>query len=182
MLILASKSPRRAELLKAAGIDFTIRAADTDETPLEGEAAEDYVLRVAEQKALAADASADELVLAADTTVLAGSEILGKPADMDNARRMLTLLSGRRHDVITGICLRKGNRLVRDAASTAVWFSPLTDADIESYAASGEPMDKAGAYGIQGIASRFIDRIEGSYTNVVGLPVALVWQRLRDFD
>ena len=106
---------------------------------------------------------------------------MGKPKDAADAVRMLRALSGQKHEVLTGICLKRGERLVRDIASTAVWFAPLTDDEIESYVASGEPMDKAGAYGIQGLASRFIDRIDGSYTNVVGLPVALVYRRLREF-
>lgn len=181
-LVLASRSPRRAELLKAAGYSFTVRAADIDETPLPGEDPRDYVLRVAEEKARAVSSSDFETVLAADTTVVLGTTIMGKPADAAGAARMLRALSGQRHEVVTGICLKRGSRLVRDVASTAVWFAPLTDNEIESYAASGEPMDKAGAYGIQGLASRFVDRIDGSYTNVVGLPVALVYRRLREFE
>ncbi len=182
--MLASRSPRRAELLRAAGIDFTVRVADVDETPLPGETPRAYVLRVAEDKAraVAAAPDEDEVILAADTTVVLGDEIMGKPEDTADAVRMLRALAGRKHDVITGICLRHGAEIVRDIASTAVWFAPLGDAEIADYVASGEPMDKAGAYGIQGLASRFIDRIEGSYTNVVGLPVALTWRRLRRFS
>lgn len=118
-------------------------------------------------------------MLAADTIVLLGSEIMGKPKDTADATRMLTALSGRAHEVVTGICLREGDRVVRDFASTEVWFAPLSTEEIVWYVASGEPMDKAGAYGIQGLASRFIERIEGSYTNVVGLPVAQVYALLR---
>ena len=177
-LVLASRSPRRAELLTAAGIEFTVRSADIDETPRAGEAPMDYVLRLAQEKACAVWCGADETILAADTTVVLGREILGKPVDRADAARMLGALSERRHEVMTGVCLRAGNRMVRDASVTAVWFAPLTEAEIAEYVASGEPMDKAGAYGIQGIASRYVDRIEGSYTNVVGLPVALVYRLL----
>lgn len=179
-MVLASRSPRRAELLTAAGIEFTVRAADVDETPLDGEAPRDYVLRVAEEKARAVEASGDEVVLAADTTVVLGNEIMGKPADAADAAQMLRALAGKRHEVITAICLRRGDRVETDIASTSVWFAPLSDAEIEAYVASGEPMDKAGAYGIQGLASKFIDRIDGPYSNVVGLPVALTYRRLRE--
>ncbi len=178
MLVLASRSPRRAELLRAAGMEFIVRLADIDETPLKNEAPVDYVLRLAEEKASAVPCAQDEIVLAADTCVVLGSEIMNKPKDAQDAFRMLTALQGRRHEVITGICIRQGNSSVRDCASTSVWFSPLSEDEINDYVASGEPMDKAGAYGIQGLASRFIDRIEGSYTNVVGLPVSLVYRLL----
>jgi septum formation protein len=178
-LILASRSPRRAELLAAAGLEFTVRAADIDETPLDGEAPRDYVVRVAEQKARAIPADHDEIVLAADTTVVLGDQIMGKPEDAADAARMLRALAGQRHEVITAICLKRGDDVESHIASTAVWFAPLSETEIADYVASGEPMDKAGAYGIQGLASRFIDRIDGSYTNVVGLPVALTYQRLR---
>ncbi len=181
MLILASRSPRRAELLAAAGIPFTVRTADIDETPRPGESARDYTLRLAVEKAAAVPATVDEIVLAADTTVVLNGQIMGKPADSDDARRMLRALSGHRHDVLTAICLRRGSRVIQDVAATAVWFAPLAEREIADYVASGEPMDKAGAYGIQGLASKFIDRIEGSYSNVVGLPVALVYCRLSEF-
>ncbi len=178
-LVLASRSPRRAELLKAAGIEFTIRAADVDETPRAGESPVDYVMRVAAEKALAVAADPGEIVLGADTTVVLHGQIMGKPADAAHAVQMLTELAGRKHEVITGVCLRRGAELACDSASTAVWFGPMSEAEIREYAASGEPMDKAGAYAIQGITSRYIDRIEGSYTNVVGLPVAMVYSLLR---
>jgi septum formation protein len=177
-LVLASKSPRRAELLAAAGIEFTVRTADIDETPREFEPARDYVLRVAEEKARAVEASDSEIILAADTTVVLAGQILGKPEDDADAVRMLRALAGKRHEVMTGVCLRHGSRVVTDRATTAVWFNPLAQAEIDDYVASGEPMDKAGAYGIQGLASKFIERIDGSYSNVVGLPVALVWRLL----
>ena len=178
MLVLASRSPRRAELLRAAGFDFVVRIADIDETPHKGEAPAAYVLRLAEEKAAAVPATQDEIVLAADTCVVLESENMNKPKDADDASRMLRALQGRRHEVITGICIRQRNSSVRECASTSVWFSPLSAGEIGDYVASGEPMDKAGAYGIQGLASRFIDRIEGSYTNVVGLPVSLVYRLL----
>jgi septum formation protein len=180
MLVLASRSPRRAELLQAAGIEFTIRVADIDETLREGEAPRDYVLRLAAEKAQAIPASEDEVVLGADTSVVLGREIMGKPRDAADATRMLRALSGQRHEVITGFCLKqRGIEVLCDIASTAVWFAPLSDAEIAAYVESGEPMDKAGAYGIQGLASRFVERIDGSYTNVVGLPVPLVYRHLR---
>lgn len=177
--MLGSQSPRRAELLRAAQIDFAVRAADIDESPLPGESPRNYVLRIAEEKARAVTIAADEVVLAADTTVVLGDEIMAKPRDQSDATRMLRALSGRKHEVITAICLRHREEIVRDIASTSVWFAQLSDAEIAEYVASGEPMDKAGAYGIQGLASRFIDRVEGSYSNVVGLPVALTYRYLR---
>jgi septum formation protein len=176
MLVLASQSPRRAEILRQAGIPFTVRVVPVDETPLAGEKPHDYVRRLAEAKVLAVPAAADETVLGADTTVVVKGEMLGKPEDDADARRMLAMLSGRRHEVLTGICLKRGDGLVRDLAVTAVWFAPLTGREIAEYIASGEPMDKAGAYAIQGLASKFIPRIEGCYFNVVGLPIALVYR------
>jgi septum formation protein len=180
MLVLASQSPRRADILRLAGIPFTVRAASVDESPLEAERPGPYVRRLAQAKALAVDAAADEIVLAADTTVVAAGELLAKPADAAEAHRMLTLLSGRRHEVLTGICLRRGSQILCDHASTAVWFAPLSGDDIGAYIASGEPMDKAGAYAIQGLASKFVERIDGCYFNVMGLPVSLVYRHLRD--
>jgi len=180
MLVLASKSPRRAELLAAAGFDFIVRTAEIDETPLPDEAPADHVLRLAEEKGAAVDAGPGETVLAADTIVVLDGAILGKPRDPRDAERMLRGLSGRRHDVLTGVSLRAGDRVVTRVASTAVWFAPLPENVIRWYVDSGEPMDKAGAYGIQGLASRFVERIEGSYSNVVGLPVELVHRLLCD--
>lgn len=178
-LILASRSPRRAALLSAAGIPFVVRAADIDETPRPGEAPLDYVLRMADEKARAVEPAEPALVLAADTTVVLENEILGKPAGAADASRMLMALAGRRHDVLTGICLMQQHKcLALEAASTAVWFAMMTPSEIAAYVASGEPMDKAGAYAIQGLASRWIERIVGEYSNVVGLPVALVWRLL----
>jgi septum formation protein len=179
MLVLASQSPRRAEILRQAGIPFLVRSAPVDETPLPDESPEDYVQRLAEAKASAVSAAPDETVLGADTTVVVGGEMLAKPLDAADARRMLTLLAGRQHQVLTGICLRRAAGIVRDCVSTSVWFAPMTASEIDDYVASGEPMDKAGAYAIQGLASKFIERIDGCYFNVVGLPVALVYQHLR---
>jgi len=175
VLVLASQSPRRAEILRQAGIGFVVRAAPVDETLQSGETPEDYVRRLAEAKARAVPAGPDEIVLGADTTVVVDGEILAKPEDASDARRMLTALSGRRHEVITGICLRHGEQQICDHAVTAVWFAPMSLQEIDEYVASGEPMDKAGAYAVQGAASKFIPRIEGCYYNVMGLPVSLVY-------
>lgn len=174
MLVLASASPRRRELLTNAGIAFTVRSAEIDESVRLNEDPQQYVRRLAAAKAMAAVCGPAECILAADTTVVVDSEILGKPENAADATRMLALLSGRPHDVITGICFRRAGEIYIDAAVTRVFFSPLTSSQIEEYVASGEPLDKAGAYGIQGLASRFIPRIEGCYFNVVGLPVSLV--------
>lgn len=182
MLVLASQSPRRKEILAQAGIPFVARTAPVDETPLNGESPEQYVRRLAREKAEAVPAAPDEIVLGADTTVVVDGEVLGKPADAADARRMLARLSGRRHQVVTGVCLKRGDACICDHASTEVWFSPMTDAEIDAYVAGGEPMDKAGAYAIQGLASRYIERIEGCYFNVVGLPVALVFRHLRALE
>ena len=177
MIVLASGSPRRAEILANAGIAFErIVPRDVDETPAPGEEPRDYVMRLARQKAAAVEDP--RIVLGADTTVAIDGEILGKPADSADAARMLRLLSGRVHEVLTGICLRGGGEVV-DVASTRVWFAELSAAEIAAYASSGEPLDKAGAYGIQGLASKFVERIEGCYFNVMGLPVALVYRYLR---
>ncbi len=178
-LVLASRSPRRSEILRQAGIPFVVRAAEVDETPLAGESPEDYVRRVAELKALAVEAGVEEQVLGADTTVVIDGEMLGKPADAGDARRMLELLSGRRHEVLTGICLKRGGEVIRDWAATSVWFVAMRAEEIEEYVASGEPMDKAGGYAIQGLGSKFIEKIDGCYFNVVGLPVSLVYGYLR---
>jgi septum formation protein len=183
-LILASQSPRRAELLKAAGIEFDLMPPDVDETVHDGESPERYARRVADAKACGALArSHGRPVLAADTVVVVDGQILGKPADAEDARRMLRLLSGRRHEVLTAVSVSLGGPDdVCPAASgverTTVEFAPLSDAEIGWYVGTGEPMDKAGAYAIQGLASRFVTRIDGSYSNVVGLPIALVYKLL----
>jgi septum formation protein len=180
MLVLASQSPRRREILRQAGIPFTVRAAEVDESPRGGENPADYVLRLAAAKAYAVEAAEGERVLGADTTVVIDGDILAKPADAADARRMLARLSGRRHEVLTGICLRSGAAAIREYATTGVVFAPLSEAEIDEYVASGEPMDKAGAYAIQGLASKFVERIEGDYFNVMGLPVALLYRRLQE--
>jgi septum formation protein len=179
MLVLASRSPRRREILRLAGIPFVVRAKDVDETPVAGETAREYVKRIAREKACAAELREGETVLAADTTVTIDGEILAKPLDQADARRMLRLLSGRRHEVLTGICLRSATEFVVDCAETSVWFAPLSEREIAEYAAGGEPLDKAGAYAIQGLASKFVQRIEGCYFNVMGLPVAMVYGMLK---
>ena len=178
-LILASASPRRREILANAGIPFTVKVADVWEEILGGEKPRDYVRRLAQQKAGAVSAPDGEIILAADTVVVLDEHILEKPADAADARRMLGMLSGREHEVITGICLKHSGGAVVDTETTRVRFVPLSDEEIAGYVATSEPMDKAGAYAIQGRASRFIDRIEGCYFNVVGLPVALVCQHLK---
>jgi septum formation protein len=182
MLVLASRSPRRSELLRLAGIPFVVRPVDVDETAHNGEAPDHYTQRIAEEKARAVDAAPGEIVLGADTVVTIDHHLLGKPADAADAARMLRLLSDRRHEVITGICLKRGRQIVRDMAVTRVWFTALSEDEIREYVASGEPFDKAGAYAIQGLASKYIERVDGSYANVVGLPVALVYHHLRAYS
>jgi septum formation protein len=180
MLILASASPRRHELLTQAGLTFTAEAANLSEDLLPNEAAAAYVQRLAEEKAQAvwnAHKSSDTvedplIVLGADTCVVVEGHILGKPADSADARRMLELLSGRTHAVLTGIAAITTKKTLRDLDITQVTFNVITDAEIGRYISSGEPLDKAGAYAIQGYAARWIPRIEGCYFNVVGLPIA----------
>ena len=162
-------------MLKAAGISFEVLAADIDETPHPNEAPAAYVERLAIEKARAVLAlRPGATVLGADTTVTIGGEILGKPESKDDAIRMLRKLNGAVHDVHTGVALVSARGVRAAVETTRVWFSKMTDEDISWYVATGEPIDRAGAYAIQGFASRFIPRIEGSYSNVVGLPVALV--------
>jgi septum formation protein len=177
-LILASASPRRRELLAQAGFVFDVIAADIPELSKPGEDPIRFVTRLAREKA---EAVADRhslppgaLILGADTIVLVDGEVLGKPKDAADAARMLRLLSGRTHQVITGVCLLRGRERQRAAEVTFVRFNTLSDAEIDDYIATGEPMDKAGAYAIQGRAGRWIPRIHGCYFNVVGLPLALV--------
>lgn len=179
--ILASSSPRRSELLRNAGIAFEVDPPHIPEEPLPGETAQQTAERLALAKAEEVlRRHPDAVVLGSDTVVVVDGEQLAKPADDADAARMLRLLSGRAHDVITGVALLwPGGRDVRSEC-TKVFFSPLADDEIAAYIASREPMDKAGAYGIQGSASRWIPRVEGCYFNVVGLPVALVYHMLRE--
>ena len=178
-IILASASPRRAELLRTAGINFTVRVADIDEAQVPDESPRDYVLRLSREKALAV-AQPTEIVLGADTTVVIGNETAGKPLDVADAKRMLSLLSGNWHEVLTGVSLVRNEQVTNEVVITRVKFSTMTETEINWYATSGEPDDKAGAYAIQGLAARFIERIEGSYSNVVGLPLETVYQMLID--
>jgi septum formation protein len=180
-LILASRSPRRAEILAAVGWPFEAMPADIDESILCGEDAVTYVQRLARTKAETIAARvAPGLVLGADTTVVVDAEILGQPQDDDDARRMLQLLSGRWHEVVTGVALARRGSEVRVAyQTTRVRFAELSREEIDWYVASGEPQGKAGAYGIQGKAALFISEIQGDYFNVVGLPVRLVFEMFR---
>ena len=177
--VLASASPRRAELLRAAGFTFTVDAVDIDEAVEPGETADQHVRRLARGKAEAgARRHPGATVLGADTVVVVEGRILGKPRDEDDARAMLAALSGRVHQVYTGVAVAREGQ-IRDAVDiSAVTFVPLTSAEISAYVATGEPRDKAGAYAIQGRASRFVERLEGSYTGVVGLPVAVAYRLL----
>jgi septum formation protein len=176
VLVLASNSPRRREILTAAGFAFIVRVPNIIEERRAGEPPVDYVRRLAEEKARAVPLNPGEIVLAADTTVVMGEHVLEKPADEAEARRMLTMLSGREHRVITGICLRTSARTLIDSAATRVQFMRLAPQEIADYAASGEPMDKAGGYAIQGLGSKFVERIDGCYFNVMGLPISLVYE------
>jgi len=186
-LILASASPRRAEILRNAGIPFEVRVVLFDETRRPSELRGDYVRRVALGKARSAASEVGEseqcLFVGADTIVVARDEILGKPSSDADARRMLRLLSGSVHEVHTAVAVvrRPGAMEGIVEETTRVTFAPLSDADIENYISTGEPFDKAGAYAIQGIAGRYITRIEGCYFNIVGLPLARLWSLLRDF-
>lgn len=178
-LLLASASPRRAGLLTAAGFSFDVVPADVDEQLLPGEDPEAHVLRLARAKVWAVTSTEpDSVILGADTVVIVDGEILGKPADNRQAASMLRRLSGRSHQVLTGVVVRRGKREESGVERTSVRFLPLSDQEIAWYISTGEARDKAGAYGAQGLASRFVERIDGSYTNVVGLPVPLVCRLL----
>ena len=195
-LILASASPRRRELLTAAGIAFTAQSTEIPEIPNPGEEPRAYAERLAREKAsVIAAAHPEDAVLGADTIVVVDGLVLEKPVDALDAERMLRLLSGRTHEVITAVCViapkqasekdlsEENSASVKSdvrSESTQVTFSPLSEREIAYYVSTGEPMDKAGAYGIQGIASRWIPRVEGDYSNVVGLPIALVYRMLRE--
>ncbi len=186
-LILASSSPRRAEVLRNAGFLFQVRPAAVDETRLAHESAEEYVRRVAQAKAQAAAEQARQageraIVIAADTTVLVAGQILEKPADAADARRMLRLLSGRSHEVLTALAvvnISTGQESLH-VEKTCVEIVKLSNDEIDDYIATGEPFDKAGAYGIQGIAGRFAARINGCYFNVLGMPLSRLWSTLHE--
>jgi septum formation protein len=178
-LILASQSPRRRELLTTAGFHFTVRARPVEEVRAPGEDPRSYVTRLAREKAEASYEGPDEIVLGADTVVVLDDRVLEKPHHAASAKAMLRALSCREHVVLTGICIKHGNGAITDCESTRVSFVALDEREIEEYVASGEPMDKAGAYAIQGLASKFIDRIEGCYFNVMGLPLALFYKHFK---
>lgn len=177
-LVLASKSPRRSEILKNAGIDFVVRVADADETIPDGTKPEDAVVFLAARKALAVERAEDETILGADTIVVLDDKILGKPKDRKDAYDMIKSLSGRVHSVFTGVCAVGNGISLTFAEETKVEFYPLTEDEINEYIDTCEPYDKAGAYGIQGLASKFIRAIEGDYFNVVGLPVSSVYKKI----
>jgi septum formation protein len=183
-IILASNSPRRRELLRQIGVVFASDPADVDERILPGEGAEAYAVRVALDKArVAAGRAGEGIVIAADTIVVLGGTILGKPADARDAERMLGMLSGRVHRVISGLAVvdAKTGRTRTGSAGTTVWFRDLTPAEIRSYVLTGEPLDKAGAYGIQEKGALLVEKIEGCYFNIVGLPLSLLGEMLREF-
>ena len=175
-LVLASGSPRRAEILNSVGWEFTTHVADIDESEHTGETPEDYVVRLAREKAEAVAVNfPDEIVLGADTTVVINGQITGKPIDLDDAVRMLTMLSGNWHEVLTGVAVVRNGKTQSDIQRTRVKFAPMSDAEIAFLAERGDPLDKAGAYAVQAQAALFIEGIEGDYWNVVGLPVRLVY-------
>lgn len=178
-LTLASASPRRRELIASLGLDFKIIVPEIDETPLPHEKARAFAERLAVEKANAV--TADGIIIAADTIVVKNEAILGKPGDAVHAREMLRMLSGTEHEVITGVCVRDATRTVVFSVGTRVVFRMLSDDEIDDYIDTGEPMDKAGAYAIQGGAAHMVQSIEGSYTNVVGLPLCELYDTLHSF-
>lgn len=178
--ILASQSPRRKELMGLFGHPFIIRVADIDETMDPKKAPCDEVARVSRQKAQAVERQAQDVVIAADTIVVCGSQVLGKPADEDDAYRMLRLLSGRDHQVMTGLTVLRADRCISCTEVTDIHFRTLTDQEIWDYIRTGEPMDKAGSYAIQGGAALFAEKMHGDYYNVVGLPVCRLSQLLKE--
>jgi septum formation protein len=181
VLVLASGSPRRRELLSSLGLRFTVRAVDLDETPGDGEPPEELVLRLAREKA-AAQAHPGELVLAADTIVVIDGQILGKPRDPQDAIRMLTTIAGREHTVLTGVALEDPGRNRRTSAleRSRVRMATLSPEEIAWYVTTGEPLDKAGSYAVQGIGALFVEEVHGNYTNVVGLPLPLTYRLFRE--
>lgn len=179
-LILASQSPRRRELLGLFKMPFTVRVADIDEAMDAALPAPEEVARVSRLKAGAIEAEADDVVIAADTIVVLDGHILGKPTDEADAVRMLTALSGKAHQVMTGVTVRRGSRVLTHTEITDIHFRDLSQQEIEAYVRTGEPMDKAGAYGIQGGAALFADKMHGDYYNVMGLPVCALYMMLRN--
>jgi septum formation protein len=179
-IILASGSPRRAEILNSIGWEFTKDVPDIDEGELPGESPESYVQRLAKNKAKTVAARyPGQLVLGADTTVVVDGEIIGKPTDLADARRMLEMLSGKRHEVLTGVAVVSNGKVQLGLQRTAVKFAHMTDAEINFLAEMGDPLDKAGAYAVQAQAALFIEGIEGDYWNVVGLPISLVYELVK---
>ena len=176
-LVLASKSPRRSEILKNAGYEFTVRVADADETIPEGTKPEDAVVLLAARKAMAVERADDETVLGADTIVVLDNKILGKPKSREDAYNMLKSLSGRVHSVFTGVCIIENGKSMTFAEETEVQFLSLTDEEIYGYIDTNDCYDKAGAYGIQGYASKFVKGINGDYFNVVGLPISAIFEK-----
>ncbi len=178
LLVLASKSPRRSEILKNAGIPFTVRVQDADETLPDGISPENAVMHLAKIKANAVERHENEIILGADTVVVLDGKILGKPRSHIEAYDMLSALSGRIHSVYTGIYARTDNGDISFYEKTDVEFQTLSDSEIEEYIGTGEPFDKAGAYGIQGYASKFVKKVNGDYFNVVGLPVSAIYKNI----
>lgn len=182
-LVLASGSPRRAEILTSVGWDFEKAVPDVDESVVEGESPEEYVQRLAAEKAASVTASyRDRLVLAADTTVVIGGEIIGKPTDLDDARNMIAMLAGNWHDVLTGVALSQNGDLNVGIQSTRVKFTAMSDVEIDFLVEKGDPLDKAGGYAVQAQAALFIEGIEGDYWNVVGLPISLVYRLVAEIN
>ena len=181
-IVLASGSPRRQELLQRMGItDFTVRVPQVEERYPDGLTPAEIVSYISREKSLAVPSAADEIVITADTMVFLDDKRLGKPVDADDALRMLKALAGRRHTVCTGVTLRQGERMLTKSAATDVYFRPATEAELRAYIAGGEPMDKAGAYGVQGQGALLVERIDGDFFNVMGLPVLLVSRMLQEF-
>lgn len=180
-IVLASGSPRRAEILSSVGWEFIKDVPDIDESERDGELPEEYVQRLAQEKALVvAHHHPDSIVLAADTTVVIDERIVGKPIDLNDARRMLRMLSGRWHDVLTGVAIKQNGNVSVGMERTGVKFARMTDAEVEFLASMGDPLDKAGAYAVQAQAALFIEQIRGDYWNVVGLPISLVYRLIKN--
>ena len=180
-LILASQSPRRKELMEQMGLSFAVRVADIDETMDPALSLADAVAELSCRKAMAVAAAEDEVVVAADTIVVLGDAVLGKPHSPEEAKEMLRSLSGRHHQVMTGVTVRRGEKTERFTEITEVYFRPLSEAELSAYVATDDPMDKAGSYGIQGLAGLFVEKLQGDYFNVMGLPICRLGAVLRRF-